>query len=164
MDNLPTVRLSFFIHALHFQDNTGEDSGVRYVVMINCGATIDLVDFLSPPEDLIIFVADSHRPIDVCNAYSDGQIRLITASEEEEDIPEYGTIFRDESDDNEETGGSDEYDEDDAGREICFGATQVPNTVLMPLRISGRLSLMNYEILRQIKAREQNFLKIHLAL
>jgi len=108
----PVVGKSDLIRA--FEDNTGEDSGVRYVVMINCGATIDLVDFLSPPEDLIIFVADSHRPIDVCNAYSDGQIRLITASEEEEDIPEYGTIFRDESDDNEETGGSDEYDEDDA--------------------------------------------------
>ena len=100
---------------LDFQDNTGEDSGVRYVVMINCGATIDLVDFLSPPEDLIIFVADSHRPIDVCNAYSDGQIRLITTAEEEEDIPEYSTVFRDESDNEEDSGGSEDYDEDEAG-------------------------------------------------
>ena len=65
------------------------------MVMINCGATIDLIDFLDPPEDLVIFVADSHRPIDVCNAYNDGQIRLITtAQDEEEDIPEYGTVFR----------------------------------------------------------------------
>jgi len=109
---VPVVGKSDLIRA--FEDNTGEDSGVRYVVMINCGATIDLVDFLSPPEDLIIFVADSHRPIDVCNAYSDGQIRLITTAEEEEDIPEYSTVFRDESDNEEDSGGSEDYDEDDA--------------------------------------------------
>ena len=65
-----------------FEDNTGEDSGVRYVVLLNCGATIDLVDFLDPPKDLVIFVADSHKPIDVCNAYNDGQIRLIMGEDE----------------------------------------------------------------------------------
>ena len=54
-----------------FEDNSGEDSGVRYAVLVNCGASVDLVDFLDPPEDLVIFVADSHRPIDVCNAYND---------------------------------------------------------------------------------------------
>ena len=46
-----------------FEDNTGEDSGVNYVVLINCGATMDLEDFLHPHKDLVIFVADSHRPI-----------------------------------------------------------------------------------------------------
>lgn len=92
-----------------FEDNVGQDSGIRYVVMINCGATIDLVDFLDPPDDLVIFVADSHRPIDVCNAYNDGQIRLIISQEEEEDIPEYSTVFRDESEEEEDEDENDDY-------------------------------------------------------
>lgn len=99
-----------------FEDNAGEGSGVRYVVMINCGATIDLVDFLDPPEDLVIFVADSHRPIDVCNAYNDGQIRLIPSmAEAEEEIPEYDSVFRDESEDDEEHQDDDEDENSDSG-------------------------------------------------
>jgi len=120
---VPVVGKSDLVRA--FTDNIGHDSGVRYVVMINCGATIDLVDFLDPPEDLIIFVADSHRPIDVCNAYNDGQIRLITTAQgEEEDIPEYSTVFRDESD-NEDGGSSDEDKEisgdDDHDENVDYG-------------------------------------------
>merc|ERR1712012_464736 len=40
---VPVVGKSDLVRA--FTDNIGHDSGVRYVVMINCGATIDLVDF-----------------------------------------------------------------------------------------------------------------------
>ena len=40
-----------------FEENAGEGSGVKYVVMINCGASMDLVDFLDPPDGLVIFVA-----------------------------------------------------------------------------------------------------------
>ncbi len=101
-----------------FEDNAGADSGVRYVVMINCGATIDLVEFLDPNEDVVIFVADSHRPIDVCNAYNDGQIRLITSQEDEEDIPEYDEVFRDESDaENEDNSDRSDGDEGIEGNE-----------------------------------------------
>ena len=98
-----------------FEDNTGEDSGVRYAVMINCGATVDLVDFLEPPGDLVIFVADSHRPIHVCNAYNDGQVRLIVSQEDEEDIPEYDSVFKDESEseENEESGGGENSDDEE---------------------------------------------------
>ncbi len=85
-------------------------AGVKYAVMINCGASIDLMNFLDPPEDLVIFVADSHRPIDVCNVYNDGQVRLLMKEEEEEDIPSYDEVFREESDE-EDDGASDEDDE-----------------------------------------------------
>ena len=73
-----------------FKDNIGhaEDtdigSTVKYVIMINCGGTIDLVEFFDPPEDVVIFVADSHRPTDVCNIYSDGQVRLLMKQEDDE--------------------------------------------------------------------------------
>jgi cell division control protein 45 len=95
-----------------FEDNVGGGSGVRYVVMINCGASVDLVEFLDPPEDLVIFVADSHRPIDVCNIYNDGQIRLVMKGEEEDDIPDYETVFRDDSD-AEDNGDDDDENADD---------------------------------------------------
>jgi len=35
----------------------------------------------------IIFVADSHRPIDVCNIYNDGQIRLLMKADENDGKP-----------------------------------------------------------------------------
>ena len=73
-----------------FKDNVGNsndtDGGttVKYVVMINCGGTFDIVDFFDPPEDVVIFVADSHRPTDVCNIYSDDQVRLLMKPDEDE--------------------------------------------------------------------------------
>ena len=72
-----------------FKDNVGhaDDLGgntVKCVVMINCGGTIDIAEFFEPPEDVVVFVADSHRPTDVCNIYSDGQVRLLMKQEEDE--------------------------------------------------------------------------------
>ena len=78
--------------------------------MVNCGGTIDIVEFLDLPDDVTVFVADSHRPTDVCNIYSERQIRLLMKKEEWEDVPEYDDIFKD-SDDEE-----DEGDENDNGR------------------------------------------------
>lgn len=81
----------------------------RYVVLINCGATVDLAQDLGllgndPEEDedendnngeirpkgesgwerVMIFVADSHRPVDVTNVYNDGQIKLLMPQNPEE--------------------------------------------------------------------------------
>merc|ERR1712012_745142 len=68
---------------LAFEEHTGKDSGVKYVVLINVGITMDLEDLViqeDTPDDLVIFVADSHKPIDVCNAYNASQIRLLRTS------------------------------------------------------------------------------------
>lgn len=46
----------------------------RYFLLLNCGGCLDLVDVLSPPEDVTIFVADNHRPLDVCNIYNGDQV------------------------------------------------------------------------------------------
>lgn len=51
---------------------------VKNVVLINCGACIDLVEVLQPEEDVTFFVCDSHRPLDICNVYSDSQVRYCT--------------------------------------------------------------------------------------
>lgn len=54
-----------------FDDNK-ED--VKYVLLLNCGGCIDIVEFLQPEDDIKFFICDSHRPLDVCNIYSDGQV------------------------------------------------------------------------------------------
>lgn len=46
----------------------------KCVVLINCGGTIDIVELLQPPEDVVFFILDSHKPTDVCNIYSNGQV------------------------------------------------------------------------------------------
>jgi len=84
--------------------------GVKYCVLINCGATIDICDFLDPPDDMVFFVMDNHRPVDVTNIYNDGQVKLLMKRDIEEQIPEYEDIFRDDSDSEDES--------DDEGRKL----------------------------------------------
>jgi cell division control protein 45 len=50
---------------------------IKYVVLVNCGGTIDIVDVLQPEEDVVFFVVDSHKPTDVCNIYNNGQVSQI---------------------------------------------------------------------------------------
>lgn len=50
---------------------------VKYVILINCGGCIDIVEYLQPDEDVTFFICDSHRPFDVCNIYSDKQVKKI---------------------------------------------------------------------------------------
>jgi len=65
--------------------------------MINCGGTLDLVEILQPDESVVFFILDSHRPYDLCNIYSENQIRILGKSDEDNEIPEYNDIFRDDS-------------------------------------------------------------------
>lgn len=44
-------------------------------LLINCGGCVDLVDLLNPEDDHLFYVCDSHRPFDLCNIYSDSQVR-----------------------------------------------------------------------------------------
>ncbi|XP_026728688.1 cell division control protein 45 homolog [Trichoplusia ni] len=81
---------------------------IKYVVLVNCGGTIDLVDILQPEEDVVFFVLDAHKPTDVCNVYSDGQVRLVY-KDDEENIPNFDDIFRDDEDE--------ENEESESGRE-----------------------------------------------
>ena len=37
----------------------------------------------------VIFIADSHRPLDVCNIYNDGQIRLLVGPDDDEGSREF---------------------------------------------------------------------------
>ncbi|XP_028171386.1 cell division control protein 45 homolog [Ostrinia furnacalis] len=85
-----------------YEENNEE---IKFVVLVNCGGTIDLVDILQPEEDVVFFVLDSHKPTDICNVYSDGQVRLVY-KDTEENIPNFDDIFRDDEEEEQEPQGS----------------------------------------------------------
>ncbi|XP_078045179.1 cell division cycle protein 45 [Augochlora pura] len=79
-----------------FEENCEE---IKNVIFINCGGTLDLVELLQPAESVIFYILDSHRPYDLCNVYSENQVRILGKPDEDDDIPEYNDIFRDDSSD-----------------------------------------------------------------
>jgi cell division control protein 45 len=54
-----------------FEDNKNDCSNF---LLINCGGCIDLMEFLAPEEHIVLYICDSHRPLDVCNIYSESQV------------------------------------------------------------------------------------------
>lgn len=47
----------------------------KYVVMLNCGGTFDIIEECKPKnEKLIFFIADAHRPFSVYNVYNNSQV------------------------------------------------------------------------------------------
>ncbi|OXU30770.1 hypothetical protein TSAR_002281 [Trichomalopsis sarcophagae] len=82
-----------------YQENADE---IEFVIMINCGATLDIVDMLQPEEKVIFFILDSHRPYDLCNVYNETQVLILGNLNPDEEIPEYNDVFNDESSDEEQ--------------------------------------------------------------
>ncbi|XP_013782341.1 cell division control protein 45 homolog, partial [Limulus polyphemus] len=76
---------------------------VKYVVMINCGATIDVVEFLQPKEETVFFIADRGGGL----IYNEEQVKLLMKPGDEE-VPAFEDLFRD--DESEE-----ELSEDETG-------------------------------------------------
>ncbi|XP_074641987.1 cell division control protein 45 homolog [Tubulanus polymorphus] len=73
--------------------------GIKYVLLLNCGGCMDIVEQLQPPDDVVFFICDSHRPIDVHNIYNVKQVKILAKSHDLQDVPEFDDVFRDESDD-----------------------------------------------------------------
>lgn len=96
MDNIKTT----------FRENCKD---VKFFVFINCGGTLDIVELLEPEEEIIFFILDSHRPTDLCNIYSEKQIRLLWKHEEDGDVPAFEDVFSDDDDDDD----NDDSDDDD---------------------------------------------------
>lgn len=51
---------------------------VKFVVLVNCGGTVDIVELLEPEESVIFFLLDSHRPTDLCNVFSSSQVNKLS--------------------------------------------------------------------------------------
>ncbi|CAM9117802.1 unnamed protein product [Lampetra fluviatilis] len=77
-----------------------------HFLLVNCGATLDVLETLQPNEGSTIFVVDSHRPVDLVNAYNHTQVKLLVRKDDEVDVPAYDHLFRDDDDvDEVEEGG-----------------------------------------------------------
>lgn len=87
----------------------------KNIILINCGATLDLIDLLQPPEDTVFYIIDSLRPLEVRNVYNGIQIKIICLQNElgieQKSVPEFEDIF--DEDEEEEKDEDDEESEDD---------------------------------------------------
>lgn len=86
----------------------------KQIIMLNCGGNMDLLEILQPPDDVVIYVADSHRPVDLVNFYCERQIYLIMRNDHEEldAIPDYENLYRDgESEDDGSESDTDETEQ-----------------------------------------------------
>ncbi|KAJ8042920.1 Cell division control protein 45-like [Holothuria leucospilota] len=79
---------------------------LEFVVMINCGGNIDLIELLQPEENVVFYICDSHRPIHLNNVFNDSQVKMLVNSGDEFNLPAYEDVIRNE-----------ESDEDDSGNE-----------------------------------------------
>ncbi|XP_053987531.1 cell division control protein 45 homolog isoform X1 [Hylaeus volcanicus] len=84
---------------------------IKNVILINCGGTLDLVELLQPAESVIFYILDSHRPYDLCNIYSEDQVRILGKADEDDEIPEYNEVFRDDSSDEDDIDEGSESEE-----------------------------------------------------
>lgn len=91
-----------------------------HVVLINCGATLDLVDVLEPSDETVFYVIDSQRPLEVRNVYNGVQVKIVVMSSEltaeEKLVPEFEEIF-DEEEEEEESEKNEEDDDDEENKE-----------------------------------------------
>ncbi|CAF1499701.1 unnamed protein product [Adineta steineri] len=105
-----------------------ENSGIKSIVFINCGSTLDLYDFLSldsienknvnDENNLTLFVLDSLRSIEHRNVYDAKQIRILILPNkidmEKKRVPQYEELFHEiYDDDNEENNDDSQSDNDD---------------------------------------------------
>ncbi|KAF7240803.1 hypothetical protein EYD10_12610 [Varanus komodoensis] len=98
----------------------------QYFVLINCGANVDLLDILQPEGDIIFFVCDTHRPINVVNVYNETQIKLLVKQDDDLEIPAYDDIFRD---DEEEDSGNESDGSEPSGKRRRFEEEIVERTM-----------------------------------
>ncbi len=97
----------------------------KNIILINCGATLDLIDLLQPPEDSVFYIIDSLRPLEVRNVYNGIQVKIICLQNElgieQKSVPEFEDIFdeeeeeeeKDDEEDGEEENGEEDGEEED---------------------------------------------------
>ncbi|VDI05941.1 cell division control protein 45, partial [Mytilus galloprovincialis] len=92
--------------------------GVKHVIFINCGASVDVVETLQPEESVRFYICDSHRPVDVHNVFNAVQVKLLMKEEEFDELPEYDSLFRD--DDSDDDSGNDSDTSERSGKRKRF--------------------------------------------
>lgn len=69
-------------------------NSIDTIIAINFGNLINLPKLLKPAENLVFYVFDSHRPINIYNYYKNAQVKIyINKHEEELNVPPMSKIF-----------------------------------------------------------------------
>ncbi|XP_022797063.1 cell division control protein 45 homolog [Stylophora pistillata] len=71
---------------------------LKHIFLINCGANLNILEMLEPEEDVMFFIADSHRPIDLDNIYNQDQVKLLMKEGEHLTVPDFDDIYADSED------------------------------------------------------------------
>ncbi|KAI8870495.1 CDC45-like protein [Ramicandelaber brevisporus] len=97
------------------QAESGE-GGIRSVITINCGGSIDLGQYFTLPSNVIMYVVDSHRPFNLYNLYANDQVVVLDDGDIEEEMMDVRQAFErleTELTDNEEDENDVDNDKDD---------------------------------------------------
>lgn len=94
-----------------YEENCEE---IKFVVLVNCGGTVDIIELLEPEESVIFFLLDSHRPTDLCNVFSSSQVRIIGKADPDEGIPDFDDVFREDSEEEEDNNSGEESDPEES--------------------------------------------------
>ncbi|TMW69627.1 hypothetical protein Poli38472_001783 [Pythium oligandrum] len=122
-------------------DGNVRASELRSIVMLNCGAIVNVTQLLALPSSVKCYIFDSHRPIHLANIYDTTQQIVVfdDGAQSIEDFPADGSdIENDEFEESDEEEGEDdgeeddeedreeeeEVDEDEGEAEVDFGVTQ----------------------------------------
>uniref|UniRef100_A0A8C0J7W6 Cell division cycle 45 n=1 Tax=Chelonoidis abingdonii TaxID=106734 RepID=A0A8C0J7W6_CHEAB len=117
----------------------------QYFVLINCGANVDLLEILQPEEDTFFFICDTHRPINVVNVYNETQIKLLVKQDDDLEIPAYDDIFRDEEEDEDDSGNESDGSEPSGKRKRFEEQILLLKQTLFPSPPFRREILFDYE-------------------
>lgn len=56
--------------------------------MINCGGMVDTSLYIDPPPNVTMYIMDSHRPLNLDNLFSSGQVAVLDDDEDEDELKE----------------------------------------------------------------------------
>lgn len=92
---------------------------IRSVVLIDCGATVDLAELLSVAPQMMIYLVDSHRPVHLNNVFGNSQLFVLDDGFIEENINDLelayqATTGESLSSENDEDEDGDESEDDNA--------------------------------------------------
>ncbi|KAF9122400.1 hypothetical protein BGX30_002027 [Mortierella sp. GBA39] len=97
-------------------------ASIRSVLMLNCGGLFNLEDYMGLSEDVTIYVLDSHRPVNLRNAFWNNEIIVFHDSDLDRDLAQEkdAIIFTEENeydqgDEDDESDQEDEEDDEDDG-------------------------------------------------
>lgn len=76
---------------------------LKHIFLINCGGNLNILEILEPEEDVMFYIADSHRPLDLDNIYNQDQVKLLMKEGEHLTVPDFDDIYADSEDEFEES-------------------------------------------------------------